>query len=144
MKKRTKKFTNEEVAYVFKSFPKETKEKLMVLRQLIFDTAKEIDSVGEIEETLKWGEPSYLTSQSKSGSTIRINKRKSKDEYAMYFHCQTNLVSTFRQIYPDEFSYEGNRAIVFNKNENIPINELKHCISLALTYHLNKKSRKHI
>lgn len=112
----------------------------MLLRQLIFDTAAEIKEAGELEETLKWGEPAYVTSQSKSGSTIRIDVKKADpSKYAMYFHCQTNLVDTFRKLYPDEFTYEGNRAIVFHRDDEIPLGELSHCISLALTYHLNKK-----
>ena len=58
----------------------------------------------------------------------------------MYVHCQTNLVSTFREIYPDSFSYEGNRSIVFDAADGLPEEELRHCISLALTYHLRKRA----
>ena len=45
----------------------------MKLRQLIFDVAAKTKDVGQLEETLKWGEPAYLTSESKSGSLIRID-----------------------------------------------------------------------
>ena len=58
----------------------------------------------------------------------------------MYFHCQTTLVDTFKEIFRDDFKFEGNRAIVFEKTDQVPVKELRHCISLALTYHLNKKS----
>ena len=105
----------------------------MFLRQLVLDTALETQEVTKIEETLKWGEPSYLT---KSGSTIRMDWKESKpDQYALYFNCKTKLVDTFKERYGNEFKYEGNRAIIFNKNDTIPIKELKHCISLSLTYH---------
>lgn len=94
-----------------------------------------------MEETLKWGQPSYLTTQSKSGSTIRIDLVKSQEgQYAIYFHCQTTLVETFKEIYRNKFKYEGNRSIVFRENDAVPVKELGHCISLALTYHLNKRS----
>jgi len=57
------------------------------------------------------GQPSYLTAESKSGSTIRIDQVKAEaGQYAVYFHCQTDLVETFRELYP-ELSYSGNRAI---------------------------------
>ena len=112
----------------------------MFLRQLIFETAARTEGVGELEETLKWGQPAYLTSQSKSGSTIRID-RKPAALCAIYFHCQTNLIETFRSIFPYEFKYEGNRAIVFNEDDDVPVDELRHCISIALTYHRDKKSR---
>lgn len=109
------------------------RERLLFLRQLILETASELETVGAIEETLKWGEPSYV---SKTGSTIRIDWKASfPGQYAMYFHCKTRLVGTFKELYRDQFQFEGNRAILFNEQEQIPINELKHCIALALTYH---------
>jgi Domain of unknown function (DU1801) len=116
------------------------KRKLMTLRQLIFDVAANIENVGELEETLKWGEPAYLTSQSRSGSLLRINVKKSDpSKYALYFHCQTRLVDSFRTVFPDTFCFEKNRAIVFHENDRVPVKELRTCIAMALTYHLNKK-----
>lgn len=124
---------NAEVAEVFKIYPKYMREKLMFLRQLVLDTASETESVGAVEETLKWGEPSYVAI---SGSTIRMGwKKSSPHRYAMYFHCKTKLVDTFKELYRDKFKFEGNRAIVFEEDDEIPIEELKHCISLSLTYH---------
>lgn len=131
---------NPEVDAVFKSYPQKIRGKLMFLRQLILETAAAVEGVGEIEETLKWGEPSYLTPETKSGSTIRIDWKKSQEEqYAMYFKCTANLVPAFREKYAGKFSFEGNRRIVFNMDEEIPVKELKRCIALALTYHRNKK-----
>lgn len=139
----SKRIKNPDVAAVFKSYPKNMREKLMYLRQLIFDTAAETEGVGELEETLKWGEPSYLTPKTKSGSTVRIDWKKSKEgQYAIYFKCTTNLVTTFKERYPTEFKYGGNRSIIFDEDDEIPIKELKDCIALALTYHLNKKLKK--
>jgi len=141
-----KKIESSEVAAVFGAYPKELKAKLLFLRQLILDVAAGADGVGELEETLKWGQPSYLTTQSKSGSLIRIDRVKSQPgTYAMYFHCQTTLVDTFKEMFRDSFKFEGNRAIVFRKNDRVPVKELRHCISLALTYHLNgRAANKHI
>ena len=115
----------------------------MGLRQLIFEVAADTEGVGELTETLKWGQPSYLTENTKSGSTIRIGKeKKTEGDYAIYFKCQTSLVSTFKDRYKSQFRYEGNRAIVFRQNDKIPVNELRQCIAMALTYHLRKKARK--
>ena len=142
MGKDLNKFENPQVAEVFNAYPNGIKEKLLLLRQLILDTASETEGVGELEETLKWGQPSYLTTQSKSGSTIRIDSIKSDDQkYAIYFNCKTTLVDTFREIYPDQFHFEGNRSIVFDLDNDVPINELSDCISIALTYHLKKRWR---
>ena len=125
------------VKEVFKKHPKPYGKKLKHLRKLILETASEIESIHELEETLKWGEPSYLVV--KKGRTIRLNRRKNiPNQYAIYFKCTSKLVTTFKEIYGDTFSYEKTRAIVFNLDEEIPEKELKHCISLALTYHLVK------
>lgn len=121
------------VQAVFDNYPKAIQPKMLKLRELILETAKELEEIKEIEETLKWGEPSYLV---KKGSTIRIDWKKAKpDQYAIYFKCTSKLVSTFKEFYSDTFSFENNRAIVFELNQNIPTKELKHCIGLALRYH---------
>ena len=124
---------NKDVAKKFDSYPDQIRARLLFLRQLILDTASETNDVDEVEETLKWGEPSYIT---KLGSTIRIDWKESRPEqYAMYFHCKTKLVDTFKELYRDQFNFEGNRAIVFGENDELPIESLKHCISLSLIYH---------
>lgn len=125
--------TNPKVALVFNNYPAKVKDKLIFLRALVIETAKEIDDLKAIEETLKWGEPSYLA---KNGSTLRMHwKSKTPHQYAMYFKCTSRLVETFKLIYSDKFKYEGNRAIVFQINDSIPVDELKKCIKATLTYH---------
>jgi hypothetical protein len=125
---------------VFRAYPKPVRAKLLALRQLILDTAKSTKGVGALQETLKWGQPSYLTTETKSGSTIRIDRVKSEaNRYAVYFHCQTDLVATFRELYPRELSYGGNRSILLNAEDDIPASALRHCVALALTYHLSKR-----
>lgn len=127
------------VEAVFAVYPKPVKARLLALRRLIFDTAKTTKGVGALEETLKWGQPSYLTAETKSGSTIRIDQVKPvPGQYALYFHCQTNLVETFRELYP-ELRYGGNRSILLGADDKVPEAELRHCVALALTYHLGKR-----
>jgi hypothetical protein len=127
------------VEATFGAYPKPVKAKLLALRRLIFDTAKATEGVGALEEALKWGQPSYLTTDTKSGSTIRIDQVKEADgQYAVYFHCQTDLVETFRELYP-ELHYGGNRSILLNAEEKLPEVSLRHCVALALTYHLRKR-----
>lgn len=136
----TSRMANSAVAQMFESYPPSLRTKLKTLRALILDVAATTPDVGAIDETLKWGQPSYLTTESGSGSTIRIDRVKSATpQYAMYFHCQTDLVETFRELYPDGFSFEGNRAIIFDAADKLPEKELRHCVGLALTYHLRKR-----
>ena len=129
------------VAAAFSSYPKRVRTRLLAVRRLILHTARTTAGVGPLQETLKWGQVSYLTSESKSGSTIRIDQIKSEpNRYALYFHCQTNLVETFRELYP-ELVYGGNRCILLDTAEELPQNALKHYVALALTYHANRRSR---
>jgi hypothetical protein len=124
---------------VFDTCPGPIKTKLKALRRLILDTAKATKGVGRIEEALKWGQPSYLTAETGSGSTIRIDRVKSAaNQVAVFFHCQTDLVDTFRELYP-KLSYSGNRAILLDARAKLPEAELRHCVALALTYHLRKR-----
>ena len=133
-------FGDPAVAAVFRAYPKPLQARLLALRRLILDTARATKGVGAIEETLKWGQPSYLTTATKSGSTIRIDRLKSTaNGYAVFFHCQTDLVETFRQLYPTELSYGGNRSILLDAEDAVPEAALRHCVALALTYHLRKR-----
>ena len=138
--KLAKPFESEAVAEIFDAYPPRIRKRLMALRSLIFETADKTEGAGALEETLKWGEPAYLTSKSKSGSTVRIGWKKAiPSQYGMYFHCQTDLVETFRTLFPSDFRFEGNRAIVFEEGDAVPFDSLGICISYALTYHRIKR-----
>ena len=109
------------VAAVFEAYPKPVKGALHTLRALTLDTAANLEGVGEIEEVLRWGQPSYLTTQSKSGTMIRIDRVKSApDTYALYVHCRTSLIETFKERYPNELTCEGNRAVLFDTKDGFP------------------------
>ena len=139
---KTTAFADTEIEKHFSAYPDDVRQRLMSIRELIFSEAAISDDIGELEETLKWNQPSYLTTKTKSGSTIRIERyKKDPEKVAVFFHCQTNLVETFREIFPECFSYEKNRAIIIEKGGKLPEKELRHCISMALTYHLNKKRK---
>lgn len=134
-------FGSAAVARAFDAYPLAARSRLLALRELIFQTAAATEGIGELEETLKWSEPAYLTPQSKSGSTIRIAWKKSKpNQYAMYFNCQTTLVEMFRTSFADDFRFEGNRAIVFDLVDAVPADALGFCIAAALTYHRERRS----
>ncbi|MCP1340550.1 DUF1801 domain-containing protein [Idiomarina sp. M1R2S28] len=125
-----------EIQAKFASYPVEAQRQLENVRNLIFSVAEE-NALGTVEETLKWGEPSYLV---KGGSTIRMDwKPKDPDVIRVYFHCQTVLVETFKEVYPDEFQYEGKRAIVIPLSAYPASGPLSHCLQMALKYHSLKQ-----
>jgi hypothetical protein len=128
-------FQTPAVAEKFANYPPATRDQMLALRRLVLETAAATPGVGRIEETLKWGQPSYLTPESGSGTTVRIDAYRDGG-VAMFVNCQTSLVETYRELYP-QLEYEGVRAVVMRGAIDEPA--LRHCIGLALTYHKRKK-----
>ncbi|EGQ9313543.1 DUF1801 domain-containing protein [Vibrio vulnificus] len=119
----------------FDEYPENARVRLEELRNLVFQVAFELE-LGEVDETLKWGEPSYSV---KTGSPLRMDwKLKSPNNYYLFFNCQTKLVDTFRELYGDELVFQGNRAIVLSLSKPLPETVIKSCLELALTYHQRK------
>lgn len=134
-----KPFGDPAVKAVFDAYPAPLRAPLLKLRALILAAAAESDGVGEVVETLKWGEPAYLPAKARVGTTVRINALKgTRDKYAMFVNCQTTLIDTFRQRYGDQLAFEGTRAVVFKVGEKLPEKAVKHCVALALTYHRSR------
>ena len=120
------------VATVFNRYPLAARSKMLYLREIILETAEELN-ISTIEETLKWGEPSYIALK---GSTIRMDwKAQKPEQYALYFKCTSKLITSFRSVYGDKLNYEKNRAITFNMTEELPKDIIKKCIAAGLTYH---------
>jgi hypothetical protein len=129
-----------DVDAAFAALPAPVREKLLPVRAMIFSVAAETKGVGPLTETLKWGEPAYLTEVSKSGSTIRLGWPKVRpDCAAIYFNCNTSLVSRFREMFDDQLDYSGNRAVLLPLEAELPEEMLAVCIAMALTY--KKKGR---
>ncbi len=132
-----------EVAAVFASCPPDARRYLAALRRLILETASATEGVGPLTECLKWGEPAYLTAATKSGSTVRLGWKAADPAHcALLFNCRTGLVDGFRQQFPGELAFAGNRAIVLPIATRPPAAVLGHCIALALTYHLDRRAVK--
>ncbi|MFZ6052049.1 DUF1801 domain-containing protein [Halocola ammonii] len=125
--------TDPKVNKVFSNYPDFVREQMSFLKDLIISTARETKGVEELEITLKWGEPSFVT---KHGSTLRMDwKEKSPDHYFLFFQCNSRLVDTFRLVFDDSLQFEGKRAIVLHLDQKLPVEELRQCIKAALTYH---------
>lgn len=127
-------FQNSTVEAVFDGFPEDKRSILLTLREMIFSCAGETEAVGTIEETLKWGEPAYLTLKPKSGTTIRLGLSKTGSP-ALFVHCQTTLISELQSLFPEDFTYGGNRAIYVDELSPESSDKVKLLINRALTYH---------
>ena len=115
-----------------------------VLNSLLTDNvpvpaAAKASDVGEIEETLKWGQPAYLPKSPRVGTTVRLGwSEDDPTQVAVYVHCQTRLLDQFRARFPDEFAYDGNRALRLPVSGPFPEAALQQIAAMALTYHRNK------
>ncbi|MBO6639198.1 MAG: DUF1801 domain-containing protein [Roseitalea sp.] len=107
-------------------------------RRLILEAAAGTDGVGDLTESIKWGEPSFTPARPRIGSSVRIQARSDGGE-ALMFICHTGLVDEFRDLYGDTLAFEGNRAIMLPAGEPVDEAAIRHCIALALTYHRRKK-----
>ncbi|MDO6583461.1 DUF1801 domain-containing protein [Photobacterium sp. 2_MG-2023] len=122
---------DETVKAKFDSYPAHIKPVMLNLRSVVLGVAKAHD-LGNVEEALKWGEPSY---QVKGGSPVRMNwSSKDPAHYFLYFNCNTRLVDTFREVYGHSLSLQGNRAIVLNVADPLPAAIVSHCVELAFNY----------
>jgi len=125
-----------QVQTIYDSYPVKIRRNLLKVREIIYSVALENEEIGAIEETLKWGEPSYLTHSPKSGTTIRLGTVKnSKTEFSISVHCQTSLISDFKILHP-ELNYEKNRSLIFSTDTAVPFQTIRLFIYLALRYHL--------
>ncbi|UPK28490.1 DUF1801 domain-containing protein [Bradyrhizobium sp. 195] len=131
-----------EVSRAFGALPAPIGKRLLQVRDLIFAAAAAHDDVGKLTESLKWGEPAYLTEETGSGSTIRLGRLKDSDHAAVLFNCRTTVVDTFRERFPDQFEYRQTRALLVPTSGALPKRELSVCLSLALTYHLGRSGKR--
>lgn len=121
----------------FDNYPNHVQPLLLQIRSLVIDIAKK-HNLGNVEESLKWDEPSYLVN---TGSAIRIDwKPKSPEHYFIFFNCNTKLVDTFRELHSNALQFQGNRAIVLSIHKPLPIETIRQCLTLAMNY----KTIKHL
>ncbi|MEQ8584655.1 MAG: DUF1801 domain-containing protein [Thalassobaculaceae bacterium] len=134
-------FADPAVEQAFGGHPPAVRAALLDLRSLILETAQGLAEVGPVVETLKWGQPAYLPKRPKVGTTLRIDALKGRDDgIALFFHCQSRLGELYRERYGDTLTIVGDRSIELDADDALPREALKHCVALALTYHLRKRA----
>ncbi len=117
------------VTAAFQAYPEPLRERLLALRALVYEAAP-----APLAESLKWGQPAWRRTDGR-GTTVRLDALKGvAGGHAVYVHCQTSLVDTYRSLYGDRLRFEGERAILLSLDDPLPREALAHCITLALTY----------
>lgn len=132
-----------DVQQVYDQYEPKHKRVLLELRRLIFETAKQDGRIGALEETLKWNEPAFLTTTTKSGSTLRIGYSKLSRTPALFVSCSTPLLQRLKQMDTSyQLDYFGLRDIAVPEITETNKKMLQTCILKTLTYHLDKKKKK--
>ncbi len=111
-------------------------QRLEKMRELIFAAA---DATGTtpLTETLKWGQAAYLPAK-RAGTTLRLGIEAERP--ALFVHCQTDLVSRYRVLFPTEFTYSGSRAVLLPETGPFPEAAFQQIAAMALTYHRDKRA----
>lgn len=123
---------NIEIQKKIECYPSVAKERFLSIRSVIYQVAEE-ESLGVVNESLKWGEPSY---SAKGGSPIRIDwKPKYPHQISLYVNCNTCLLETYRELFGEILECKGNREITLSLEQPIPMQALRSCIYMALRYH---------
>lgn len=130
------KFPSEEVSSYYFNLTTAMFDLFMEIRTWIYELSVADEKIGEIEECLKWGEPSFLTPKTKSGSTIRMAK-VNDSEFALYFNCKTSIAKEISIEFP-EFNCDGKRALYLSASNKLPKTKLIVCLKKALLYHKRK------
>ncbi len=124
------------IAKKLATYPKPLAQRLSQVRTLVQEIATTTQSIGTLEESLKWGQMSFATVCPKTGTPIRIDGNMNTATYSIYVPCSTSLIEDFRNLHPDMFDYHGNREIRLNLDEPMPEQELTLFITAALRYYL--------
>ena len=119
---------------VIQTYPTATRAGVLSLRSLIYDVASTLPQIGQLNETLKWGQPAYLTTK-RAGSTLRLGPHRDAS-FAIFAHCQSTIITSYAQAFPGWDRLDGNRAVLFDTPDQIEPERLRHLIRHALTYHL--------
>ncbi|MFW2513849.1 hypothetical protein ACNI3K_08745 [Demequina sp. SO4-13] len=124
-----------EVEAAIADYPRPVSDRIVELRGLVWEVAAAEPAIGRVIETLKWGQPSYLPAQPRTGTTVRIDRIGPGADVGVFTHCQTSLVEEFRAAHGDLLEHDGTRALVVPAEGPYPARELREHIRSALLYH---------
>lgn len=127
----------DKVAAVIDNWPAPAQARFHHCRSIIQRVAAADPAIGPLTETLKWGEPSFLTEMTGAGSTLRMAwKSTAPGELGLFVICRTDSLADLRDLYPDTFRYEGTRAAFLPLNVAVNDDAVAFLARIVLTYHL--------
>ena len=128
-------FSDQQVSAFFDLLDPESRRNLLEIRSLIFAEAANLPDPADVEESLKWGEPSYRLAGRNRGKAVRINRHKSgMGKVAFFFHCRTGLIEQFREQLGDSVVFEGSRAVVLQGGPLLDADIVRHLVHQTFIY----------
>ena len=115
----------DDVTRVIEGYAPDTRKGVLTLRDLILDLADE-----PLTEALRWGQPSYIA---RRGTPLRLGPHR-EASFAIFAHCQSNVINTYASQFPGWDRIDGNRAVLFDHVDQIEPERLATLIRHALTY----------
>ncbi|MEM1037860.1 MAG: hypothetical protein AAGI12_00145 [Pseudomonadota bacterium] len=129
------------VQKAFAALPPSASKILLQVRERILAQSTANATIGPVTETLKWGQPSYLTEKTQAGSTLRLSTTKEDQKPAIFVHCQSGLADEIRDLYGDTLSVPDQRHVVLPHMMEDHAQTIDHVIALVLTHHARKRSK---
>lgn len=127
----------EDVAERYAAMPEAARAVLLPVRDMILALAEARPEIGPLSEALRWGEPADLPEASGSGTTLRLAPARLAGHAGMFVSCRTGIVTEWRALFPD-FAFEGTRALLLPLGTAPPLDALRHCAGVALTWRLRR------
>lgn len=125
-----------DVKAVLTTYPAAATARFMDIREIVYAAAADTPGTGPLTETLKWGEPAYLTETSGTGTTLRIAwKPGDPERIGVYLNCRSSLIEDIRTLHPGTFEIEGTRGLMLALGTPLPTEALGHVARLAQGYH---------
>ena len=122
-----------ELQAAFAAAPPAARAGMLALRALVLDEAARTPGALPLTESLKWGQPAWRAPR---GTTIRTGPAPVA-AFALYLHCRTPLIAEFRDgpAAGSRLRFDGGRAVLFDRVEDISPHLLRPLIRRALNWH---------
>ena len=106
----------------------------------MFHTIAAQAGIGTLDETLKWGQPSWRPIKPRTGATLRMDwDADSPDRLSFYVDCKTDLAARMRDIYPDLPLNDGQRHLAIDIRAPLPEQAVSHLAEMTFSYHRAKR-----
>ncbi len=133
-------YSNTGIADAYARFSDPERTILLAVRRLIYRLATETTGVGAIEESLKWGSPSYLAVSPRTGTPLRLDRHTGDENtVGIYVHCQSRVMEQFKVVHPSSPRTLGARALLLHTDKALPTAALCDFLLIALTYRLRTR-----